>query len=148
VPIRREHQKTFPKTRLPETLLMFIRLRGGANAAIDPAFAYGPLADYFQLSPEDRALSRDAYYTNDPKPGRAWDNEVQWAARELKNDGYVVRTVRAGQSIWRLTSSGVDRADFWLVRMTEKTAALKALAVDAQLASVQVDDQSQALASA
>ena len=112
MPIRREHQKTFPKTRLPETLLMFIRLRGGANAAIDPAFAYGPLADYFQLSPEVRALSRDAYYTNDPKPGRAWDNEVQWAAKELKNDGYVVRTIRSGHSIWRLTSGGVDRADF------------------------------------
>ena len=127
---------------------MFIRLRGGDNAAIDSAFAYGPLADYFQLSPEVRALSRDAYYTNDPKPGPAWDNEVQWAAKELKNDGYVVRTIRSGHSIWRLTSSGMERADFWLVRMTEKTTALKALTVDAQLAAVQTDDRSQELASA
>jgi hypothetical protein len=127
---------------------MFIRLRGGAHAAIDSAFAYVPLADYFELSPEDRALSRSAYYTNDPKPGRAWDNEVQWAARELKNDGYVVRTIRSGHSIWRLTPSGVSRADFWLARMTEKTAALKALTVDAKLASVQPDDRLQELGSA
>lgn len=141
MPIRLEHQKIFPKTRLPETLLMFIRLHGGAHAAIDPAFAYVPLADYFKLSPADRALSRNAYYTNDPKPGRAWDNEVQWAAKELKNDAYAVLTIRSGQSIWRLTPSGVGRADFWLVRMHEKTAALKALTVDAQLAPVQTGVQ-------
>ena len=146
--IRLEHQKTFPKARLPETLLMFIRLRGGAHAAIDSAFAHVPLADYFELSKADRVLSRDAYYTNDPKPGPAWDNEVQWAARELMNDGYVVPTVRSAHSIWRLTPSGVNRADFWLSRMTEKTAALKALTVDAQLASLQRDDRMQELGSA
>jgi hypothetical protein len=137
VSIRLEHQKTFPKARLPETLLMFIRLRGGAHAAIDSAFAHVPLADYFELSKADRVLSRDAYYTNDPKPGSAWDNEVQWAANELKKDGYAVRTIRSGRSIWQLTPSGVTRADFWLSRMKEKAAALKALTVGAQLASLE-----------
>src|SRR4051812_19603318 len=148
MPVRPEYRKTFPKSRLPETLLMFIRLRGGAHAAIDSAFAYAPLADYFELSEADRTLSRNAYYTNDPKPGSAWDNEVQWAAKELKNDGYVVRTVRSGRIIWSLTPNGVIRADFWLVRMTEKTAALKALAADPRLASVQPDEQVEELGAA
>ena len=141
MPVRPEYRKTFPKTRLPETLLMFIRLHGGEHAAIDSAFAYAPLADYFELSEADRTLTRNAYYTNDPKTGHAWDNEVQLAAKELKADGYLVRTVRSGRVIWNLTPNGVVRADFWLVRMTEKTAALKALTADPQLASVQPNDR-------
>jgi hypothetical protein len=145
--IRPEHRKTFPKARLPETLLMFIRLRGGAQAAIHSEFAYDPLADYFELPQPARALSRNAYYTDDPKPGRAWDIEVQLAAKELKNEGYALRTIRSGRSIWRLTPDGVSRADFWLTRMTAKTAALKALTVDAQLASLETDDQPQKLVS-
>lgn len=141
MPVRPEYRKTFPKTRLPETLLMFIRLHGGEHAAIDSAFAYAPLADYFELSEADRTLTRNAYYTNDAKTGHAWDNEVQLAAKELKADGYLVRTVRSGRVIWSLTPNGVVRADFWLVRMTEKTAALKALTADPQLASVQPNDR-------
>jgi hypothetical protein len=144
VSIRPEHRKTFSKGRIPETLLMFIRLRGGPHAAMDAAFAYAPLADYFELSEAARGLSRSAYYTNDPKPGNAWDSEVQWAANELKKDGYAVRTIRSGRPIWQLTPSGVTRADFWLSRMKEKAAALKALTVGAQLASLE-DDWSRAL---
>lgn len=145
--IRTAHQKTFPRARLPETLLMFIRLHGGPRAAIDFEFAYDPLADYFELPKAARLLPRTAYYTDDLKPGRAWDSEVQWAAKELKNDGYAMRTTHSGRLIWRLTLHGVIRADFWLQRMTAKTAALKALIVDAQLVSLEIDDQPKALSS-
>jgi hypothetical protein len=120
---------------------MFIRLRGGARAAMNSAFAYGPLADYFDLPDATRTLSRSAYYNNDQKTGRAWDNEVKLAAKALKDDGYLVSTTRSGELIWHLTASGSARADFWLVRMTEKTNALKALAVDDQLAYVDTDDR-------
>jgi hypothetical protein len=145
--IRPEHRKTFPKARLPETLLMFMRLHGGTQAAVDPKFTYDPLADYFELPQTTREISRNDYYTDDPKPGRAWDREVQWAARELKSDGYALRTVRSGRTVWSLTTDGVTRADFWLIRLTAKTAALKALVVDAQLASQETAEQPKELAS-
>ena len=141
--IRIEHQRTFPKSRIAETLLMFIRSRGGEQAAINSAFVYTPLADYYELPAEIRTLSRAAYYTSDKKPGHAWDCEVREAAKELKKDGYLVFATHSGQSIWRLTSSGVDRAEFWLKRMTDKTAALSALAVDGQLAWLEVEEPSQ-----
>ena len=126
---------------------MFIRLHGGPKAAIDFEFAYDPLADYFELPQTARLLSRTAYYTDDLKPGRAWDSEVRWAAKELKSDGYAVRTTRSGRLIWRLTLYGVIRADFWLNRMTAKAAALRALIVHAQLALPETDDQPQVLSS-
>jgi hypothetical protein len=147
VPVRLEHQKTFPRARMAETLLMFIRSRGGPQAAIRSTLAYAPLADYYELPDELRALSRAAYYTNDTKPGRAWDSEVQEAVKELKSDGYLVSATRSGQILWRLTSSGVDRADFWLKRMTDKTIALKALAVDAQLVWLDAEELPQEISS-
>jgi hypothetical protein len=44
-----------------------------------------------------------------------------------------VSTTGSGKSVWRLTPHGVERADFWLKRMTEKTANLHTLKVDADL---------------
>lgn len=141
--IRPEHRKTFPTARIPETLLMFIRSRGGQHAAMNAAFVSVPLADYYELSEADRALSRNAYYTDDNRPGPAWDSEVMSAVKELKKVGYLVTANRSGKLIWRLTPSGADRADFWLKRMTDKTAALRTLTVDAELAWLDPDDQSQ-----
>lgn len=132
--IRPEHRKKFPRGRIAETLLMFIRLRGGSHASVNSEFVFGPLADYFGLSEPDRKLPRCAYYDNDPMVGSAWDNEVKLACRALKEEGYVISTTRSGQLLWRLTIKGTERADFWLVRMTDKRNALQALVVDPQLA--------------
>ena len=132
--IRLEHQKTFPITRIAETLLMFLRLRGGSDATMDAELTYGPLADYFGLTDQNRKLARCDYYDNDLRVGFAWDNEVRVASKTLKDDGYLISTTHFGQLIWRLTASGAERADFWLVRMTDKTNALNALTVDTQLA--------------
>ena len=128
--IRREHRETFPSSRIPETLLMFIRVRGGPGAEVDPAFVYTPLADFYELSEDARRLSPSEYYTDESGPGIAWNSEVNSAAKGLKKEGYL--TV-AGKSSWRLTPNGVERADFWLKRMIDKSAALKALDVDPRL---------------
>jgi hypothetical protein len=146
VPIRPEHRKTFPTARIPETLLMFIRSRGGEYAAMNSVFVYGPLADYYELSEADRTLPRSAYYTDDNRAGSAWESEVLAAVKELKKEGYLVSANRSGKPIWRLTPSGMARADFWLKRMTDKSAALLTLTVNPELAWLEPDDQSQQLA--
>jgi hypothetical protein len=129
VTIRREHQKTFPSSRIPETLLMLIRLHGGANAEVNPASVYAPLADFYELSKESRRLSAADYYAGDSAPGIAWNSEVDAAVKRLKKDGHLT-VARPGQSAWRLTPLGVERADFWLRRMIDKSAALKSLKLD------------------
>jgi hypothetical protein len=131
--VRREHRKTFPSSRIPETLLMFIRLRGGALAEVNSAFVYAPLADFYELSPEARRLSMADYYAGESAPGIAWNSEVNSAVKGLKKEGYVTLETRSGKSAWRLTPNGVERADFWLKRMTEKSATLSSLKVDPNL---------------
>lgn len=66
-------------------------------------------------------------------PGLAWDSEVNSAVKGLKKDGYVTSARGSGKSVWRLTQAGAERADFWLERMTDKTSALSALTVNAEL---------------
>jgi len=131
--VRPEHRKTFPSSRIPETLLMFIRVRGGASAEISPEFVYAPLADFYELSEDERRLSAADYYTSESTQNFAWHCEVNAAVKGLKKDGYLSVGSRSGKSAWRLTPSGVERADFWLKRMTEKCAALASLKVDPSL---------------
>ena len=133
MPVRPEHLKTFPRGRIPETLLMFIRARGGAQATVNAAFVYAPLADFYELPNNVRRLSTTDYYRGDVGPGLAWDSEVNSAVKGLKKDGYVTSARRSGKSVWRLTQAGAERADFWLKRMTDKTSALGALTVNAEL---------------
>lgn len=112
---------------------MFIRVRGGPSAEVDPAFVYTPLADFYELSEEARRLSPADYYTDESGSGIAWNSEVNSAAKGLKKEGYLTLATRPGKSAWRLTPNGVERADFWLKRMIDKSAALKALDVDPRL---------------
>jgi hypothetical protein len=133
VNIRREHLNTFPNRRIPETLLMFMRLRGGASAEVNAAFVYAPLADFYELPRAARSLSVADYYKAESTPGIAWNSEVNLAAKALKKDGYITVRGRLTKSAWRLTPDGVKRADFWLKRMTEKSAALSSLTVGSDL---------------
>jgi hypothetical protein len=142
--VRPQHHKTFPRARIAETLLMFLRLRGGEHSALDPALVYAPLADYYELSDQDRTLCATLYYVAMTKPGPAWHSEVKSAGKDLKDDGYLVAETRSGNSVWRLTPSGVDRADFWLKRMIEKTAALKSLKLGADRNRLTSLDQTRA----
>ena len=132
--IRPEHRKTFPSSRIPETLLMLIRLRGGPSAEVNSAFIYAPLADFYELSEDLRQLSAADYYTGENASGIAWNSEVDFAVKSLRKDGYLTVATRSGKSSWRLTPNGVERADFWLKRMTDKSAALSSLKVDPDIA--------------
>jgi|SRR6185295_13470561 len=131
--IRPEHRKTFPTARIAETLLMFMRVRGGENSALNSSLVYGPLADFYELSDEARQLSTSDYWLGEFKPGLAWNSEVDASFKALRKDGYVLSTTSAGKSVWRLTPNGIERADFWLKRMTDKANMLRALKVDAGL---------------
>ncbi len=111
--------------------MMFLRLRGGPNAAMKPAVVYAPLADFYELSEQERVLCASEYYMGKTKPGPAWESEVKAAVKELKADGYLVSESSSGNSTWRLTPNGVERADFWLKRMTAKASALQNLKVEA-----------------
>src|SRR5690242_14509675 len=107
--VRPGHQKTFPRSRIAETLLMFIRQRGGANAAVNAAWVYAPLADFYELPEKDRRLSARDYYVDEVKAGLAWNSEVNSAAKDLKKEGYlavVPDPARSGKFIWRLTPEG------------------------------------------
>ena len=140
--IRPEHRKTFPRSRIPETLLMFIRLRGGASAEVNSDFVYSPLADFYELSEDARKLSTADYYASDSGPGLAWNSEVNAAVKVLRKDGYLSVGARSSKYAWRLTPHGVERADFWLKRMTEKSAALSSLNVDPNLPSLSGEQES------
>jgi len=129
--VRPEYRKTFPSARIADTLMMFLRLRGGPNAAMKPAVVYAPLADFYELSEQERVLCASEYYMGKTKPGPAWESEVKAAVKELKADGYLVSESSSGNSTWRLTPNGVERADFWLKRMTAKASALQNLKVEA-----------------
>jgi hypothetical protein len=92
-----------------------------------------------------RTLSTSDYYMGETRPGLAWEFEVKAAVKEMKKDGHLVAAVQSGKAIWRLTPHGMERADFWLKRMTEKTTALKTLKVDSGLAWLDTSDQPQKL---
>ena len=139
--IRPEHRKTFPRSRIPETLLMFIRLRGGASAEVNSEFVYSPLADFYELSEDDRRLSAADYYTGESGRGLAWNSEVNVAGKGLRMEGYLTAGGRSNKYAWRLTPSGLERADFWLMRMTEKCAALSSLKVDPNLRSLRSEPE-------
>jgi hypothetical protein len=139
--VRPEHRRTFPTSRIAETLLMFLRVHGGENAATNSKFIYRPLADFYDLSEEARHLSRSDYSMGGLKSGLAWDGEVNSAAKDLKKEGYVLSETRSGNSIWRLTPNGMERADFWLKRMTEKKNALSSLRVDPNLCWLESGNQ-------
>lgn len=143
--IRPEHRKTFPRSRISETLLMFIRVHGGASAEVNPALVYSPVADFYELSEDVRRLSMADYYTSESGPGFAWNSEVDAAVKLLKKEGYLSAGTRSGKYTWRLTPNGVERADFWLKRMTEKSAALSSLKVDPSLTSLSSEQQSSSL---
>jgi restriction endonuclease Mrr len=69
---------------------------------IEPKDLYGPLADDFQLTQEQRlARRRDR---DEP----AWHNRVQWAKRHLVGLGFIDKNSPRGW--WSLTTRGRERA--------------------------------------
>jgi len=85
-----------------EPLLCYIYFNGGGRYEVRPIDTYEPLADYFDLTQEERTRPRQDGY-----PGKYWHNRVQWTRQRLINQGYLDGST---SGIWRLTSKGVRRA--------------------------------------
>jgi hypothetical protein len=108
MPVQNEYAHVFPNNeKIQGALLVYIREHGDSVLSAD---TYQPLANVFGLSATVFNLMRDEYYTDDPKPGRAWDNLVQWAVRGLRKEGYLL-PASCGRGRWTLSPSGIRIAD-------------------------------------
>jgi len=94
---------SFPEYEdMEEPLLCFIYFNGGENFEVSPSDTYEPLADFFELTKEERIRPRPDGYS-----GSHWQNRVQWTRQRLINQGYLDGSTRGR---WRLTDSGIQRA--------------------------------------
>jgi len=106
----------FPsRSRIRTELLLLIYSKGGNLYQLRSADTYAPLADKFNIGAEERKIIQDELRKN----GRAepvWNNEVQWARKDLVIEGYVHAFAHHG--VWRLTTNGVLHAQ-WLLKLRE-----------------------------
>jgi len=89
-----------------EPLLALLFLRGGSTHQVRSLDTYPLLAEYFQLTQQQRELTRDDVY-NDGRGEKAWANSVQWARRALKDAGQLRESERG---TWALSSTGIQAA--------------------------------------
>jgi hypothetical protein len=109
MPVKPEFSHVYPRDgKIQDALL--IHIRENKRDYVHPTDAYEALANYFGLSSKLRRLTRAEYYPNDLRPGRAWDNLVQWAVRGLRKDRYLL-PASAGRGAWRLSADGARHAD-------------------------------------
>src|SRR5690349_19255049 len=87
-----------PQSEVENRLLHFLYRFG---RPVEPKELYGPLADDFGLTQEQRRARR-------PSTGElAWNNLVRYARRRLVDIDYVHEAPRGA---WRLTQAGRDEA--------------------------------------
>jgi len=87
-------------SEIAPALLVLIFRSGGCVA---PANTYEPLADFFELSDEQRNARR-----KDPTKGKEWHTYVMFARELLKKDGMLDARERGK---WRLTPQGSAKAE-------------------------------------
>ncbi len=87
---------------IADALLSLLVARGGASDALRPRQCYAPLADLFELTPEQRKRMRSG-----SRSGIAWENCVQWSRQLLINEEKLDGSVRG---VWRITSLGIAQA--------------------------------------
>lgn len=88
-----------------ESLLSLLYFNGGSEYQMMSFETYEPLADFFNLSEQERTkgrLFKDGRY--EPK----WNNMVQWARRQLKKKKYLDDS--APRATWKLTGKGISAA--------------------------------------
>ena len=111
---------SFPaQNEIKEPLLALIYLRGGINHEMRPEDTYEPLADYFDLSMEERQRTRDER-SHDGRTERLWRNKVQYVRLVLVNvEKYLFDSKAAGRAVWRLTEEGRRAAEAHLRKAPE-----------------------------
>lgn len=94
--------------RVQEPLLLFIYYHGGTDYQIHARDSYEPVADFLNLSPEERTITRHDRNPDDNKTESDWHNRVQFARRDLVNLGYFDNSTDRG--IWKLSKDGISAA--------------------------------------
>lgn len=81
-----------PYASVKTALLLYLAKRGPCK----PADVYGPLAEQFGLTPQQRKVQRNDNSTP------LWNNRVQWAREALKKDRHLAPRLR----VWELSKEG------------------------------------------
>ena len=91
--------------KIRDALHSLIYFRGGSDFRIKCSDTYRPLADYFQLTEQERQI---LCTSEGNKSKRLWENKVQWARNTLLKSGYI--SSNSSRSIWQLSSLGTTSA--------------------------------------
>jgi Mrr N-terminal domain/HNH endonuclease len=91
---------------IDEPLLCLIYLKGGTQYQIRSDDTYQPLADHFNLTPEERNIGRRF---PDNRFEYKWHNLVQYARMRLSKAGCLDNKTPRG--LWRLTNEGKSIAE-------------------------------------
>lgn len=81
-------------------LVQYISKHGGSEHALRPADIYDGLAEHFALTPDDRAMQRQA--------DTFWENEVRWARQALVDEGYILPLAQSQWGVWKLVNPSVS----------------------------------------
>ena len=73
-------------SKIRDALHSFIYFRGSSDFRIKCSDTYRPLADYFQLTKQEREI---LCTSEGNKSKRQWENMVQWARNDLLKAGYL-----------------------------------------------------------
>lgn len=92
-------------SKIRDALHSFIYFRGGSDFRIKCSDTYRPLADYFQLTKQEREI---LCTSEGNKSKRQWENMVQWARNDLLKAGYI--SPNSPRGIWQLSSLGITAA--------------------------------------
>ena len=92
--------------KIRDALHSLIYFRGGSDFSIKCSDTYRPLADYFQLTEQERQI---LCTSEGNKSKRHWDTMVCWARNKLLlKFGYI--SSNSPRGIWQLSSSGIAAA--------------------------------------
>lgn len=91
--------------KIRDALHSLIYFHGDSDFRIKPSDTYRPLADYFQLTEQERKQPRESE-RNIGRP--QWNNMVQWARNDLIKSGYI--SSNSPRGIWQLSSLGITSA--------------------------------------
>jgi 5-methylcytosine-specific restriction protein A len=97
----------YPKySEVADALLKYIYETGGRKCVVIASGTYLPLANYFDLSEEDIAQTRDQIH-GDGSSQRWWDVVVQFGRRRLVRNGLLEASLPGMKTgLWKLTEKG------------------------------------------
>lgn len=96
--------------RVQEPLLLFIYYHGGTDYQIHARDSYEPIADFLNLSQEERTITRHDRNPDDNKTESKWHNNIQYARMDLANPKKFGYLDKSPHGIWKLSKEGISAA--------------------------------------